>query len=214
MGLVNDQDLAGRVIVRQSGIIAVERAAEVEVAAEDIPLEVLYEDADLIVIEKPAGLVVHPAPGSPSGTLVNALLHHFGGDLSGVGGEKRPGIVHRIDKDTSGLIVVAKTDRAHHGLAAQFEAKSAERLYRALCFGVPDPGDPRLMGTRGVSSEPGGGIVIVIEDRATGDEGVRARARHGGTGQCRPGDQGARHGRRPAGRRPHRRGSGWHKPKH
>ena len=102
--------------------IAVGEAADVATEAEDIPLAVVWEDADLIVIDKPVGMVVHPAPGSPSGTLVNALLHHFGGNLSGVGGEKRPGIVHRIDKDTSGLLVVAKSDRAHHGLAAQFEA--------------------------------------------------------------------------------------------
>jgi 23S rRNA pseudouridine1911/1915/1917 synthase len=83
-------------------------------------------------------MVVHPAPGSPTGTLVNALLHHFGGNLSGIGGEKRPGIVHRIDKDTSGLLVVAKSDRAHHGLAAQFADHSITREYQALCHGVPD----------------------------------------------------------------------------
>ncbi len=140
--------------------ITVAAPAEVEMAAEDIPLEVIYEDADLAVINKPAGLVVHPAPGTPTGTLVNALLHHFGGKLSGVGGEKRPGIVHRIDKDTSGLLVVAKSDAAHHGLARQFEAHSAERHYTALCHGVPDPGNPRLRGLRGVAAE--GGAVIRI----------------------------------------------------
>ncbi|MBS0126634.1 RluA family pseudouridine synthase [Thetidibacter halocola] len=140
--------------------IVVPEAEDYDVVAQDIPLAILFEDDDLIVIDKPAGMVVHPAPGSPDGTLVNALLHHFGGNLSGVGGEKRPGIVHRIDKDTSGLLVVAKSDRAHHGLAAQFEKHTARRAYLAVCFGVPDPGDPRLMGTRGVSAEPGGGIVI------------------------------------------------------
>ncbi|WP_281823886.1 RluA family pseudouridine synthase [Jannaschia rubra] len=124
-----------------------------ETRPEDIPLSVLHEDADLIVVDKPAGMVVHPAPGSPGGTLVNALLHHFGGALSGVGGERRPGIVHRIDKDTSGLLVVAKSDAAHHGLAAQFEAHSAERRYLAVVHGVPDAGDPRLRGTRGISWE-------------------------------------------------------------
>ena len=92
---------------------------------------------------------VHPAPGSPNGTLVNALLHHCGDDLSGVGGVKRPGIVHRIDKETSGLLVVAKSDAAHHGLAAQFEAHSVERYYRAVCYGVPDANDPRLRADRG-----------------------------------------------------------------
>ncbi len=130
---------------------------------EAIPLEIIHEDADLLVVMKPAGMVVHPAPGSPGGTLVNALLHHFGGDLSGVGGEKRPGIVHRIDKDTSGLLVVAKSDAAHHGLAAQFEAHDVERRYLAICHGVPSPGDPRLRGTRGVSLEPGD--IVKIETR-------------------------------------------------
>ncbi len=136
--------------------VSVAEAEGVETVAEDIPLEVLHEDADLIVVNKPAGMVVHPAPGSPSGTLVNALLHHFGGDLSGVGGEKRPGIVHRIDKDTSGLLVVAKSDAAHHGLADQFAAHTVERRYRALCYGAPDAGDPRLRGVPGVSFENGG----------------------------------------------------------
>lgn len=140
--------------------IAVDEAAEVETVPEDIPLDVVYEDDDLIVVDKPAGMVVHPAPGSPAGTLVNALLHHFGGDLSGVGGEKRPGIVHRIDKDTSGLLVVAKSDAAHHGLAEQFAAHTARRRYLAICHGVPDAGDPRLKGVRGVSFEPGGVVKI------------------------------------------------------
>ena len=135
--------------------IAVAAAAEVDVLPEAIPLDIAYEDAHLIVVNKPVGMVVHPAPGTPSGTLVNALLHHFGSALSGVGGEKRPGIVHRIDKDTSGLLVVAKSDAAHHGLAEQFAAHSVERLYLALCHGVPDPADPRLSGTKGVSLEQG-----------------------------------------------------------
>jgi len=118
-------------------------------------LAVIYEDSDLIVINKPTGMVVHPAPGTPSGTLVNALMHHCGDDLSGVGGVKRPGIVHRIDKDTSGLLVVAKSDAAHQGLAAQFAAHSVERYYRAICYGVPDASDPRLRGIRGASFEAG-----------------------------------------------------------
>jgi 23S rRNA pseudouridine1911/1915/1917 synthase len=143
--------------------IIVEEPTEVETRAEDIPLSILFEDDDLIVIDKPAGMVVHPAPGSPSGTLVNALLHHFGGALSGVGGEKRPGIVHRIDKDTSGVLVVAKSDAAHHGLAAQFAAHSARRVYRAFCHGVPDLGDPRLKGVRGVSFEAGGSLKITTQ---------------------------------------------------
>lgn len=132
----------------------------VETLAEDIPLTVVYEDDDLIVIDKPADMVVHPAPGSPTGTLVNALLHHCGDSLSGIGGERRPGIVHRIDKDTTGLLVVAKSDRAHHGLAAQFERHSVTRHYLALVHGVPDASDPRLRGIKGVSFEAGGIIKI------------------------------------------------------
>nr|WP_229726057.1 RluA family pseudouridine synthase [Frigidibacter albus] len=135
----------------------------VETEAEDIPLSVVWEDDDLIVIDKPAGLVVHPAPGTPSGTLVNALLHHCGDRLHGVGGERRPGIVHRIDKDTSGLLVAAKTDRAHHGLAAQFEAHTVARHYLALVFGVPDKADPRLRGIKGVSFEAGGILKVATQ---------------------------------------------------
>ncbi len=106
-----------------------------------MPLDIRYEDAHLLVIEKPAGLVVHPAPGHASGTLVNALLAHCGDSLSGIGGTRRPGIVHRIDKDTSGLLAVAKTEAAHRGLARQFAAHGADgrlkRVYLALCWGAP-----------------------------------------------------------------------------
>ncbi len=111
--------------------------APAEPAAQDIPLVILHEDADLIVVNKPPGLVVHPAPGSPDGTLVNALLAHCAGSLSGIGGVERPGIVHRIDKDTSGLLVVAKSDAAHQGLAAQFAEHSVERAYKAFVRGGP-----------------------------------------------------------------------------
>ena len=121
---------------------------------ENIPLNIVYEDDYLIVVNKPVGMVVHPAPGSPNKTLVNALLHHCGDTLSGVGGSKRPVIVHRIDKDTSGLLVSAKSDFAHQFLARQFENHSVERSYQALCFGVPD-NDPRLRGVKGVSFEAG-----------------------------------------------------------
>jgi 23S rRNA pseudouridine1911/1915/1917 synthase len=140
--------------------IALPEATPSETVAEAIPLAVVYEDDALIVVDKPAGMVVHPAPGSGAGTLVNALLHHCGDSLSGIGGERRPGIVHRIDKDTSGLLVVAKTDRAHHALARQFEAHTAERRYLALCHGVPSEADPRLHGVRGVSFEPGGVLKV------------------------------------------------------
>jgi 23S rRNA pseudouridine1911/1915/1917 synthase len=129
---------------------------DVATVAEDIPLSVIWEDGDLIVIDKPAGMVVHPAPGTPSGTLVNALLAHCGDTLSGIGGERRPGIVHRIDKDTTGLLVVAKSDRAHHGLAAQFEAHSVNRHYLAVVHGTPSANDPRLRGLKGISFETGG----------------------------------------------------------
>lgn len=108
-------------------------------APQDIPLEIAFEDDHLIVIDKPAGLVVHPGPGSPDGTLVNALLAHCGESLSGIGGVARPGIVHRIDKDTSGLLVAAKSDAAHAGLAAQFAEHSIERRYTALAWGEPRP---------------------------------------------------------------------------
>ena len=104
-------------------------------AAEAIPLDVRYEDADLIVVNKPRGMVVHPAPGHPDGTLVNALLHHCGDTLSGVGGEKRPGIVHRIDKDTSGLLIAAKNDFAHLALSAQLSDHSLARTYEAVVVG-------------------------------------------------------------------------------
>lgn len=108
-------------------------------SAQDIPLVIVHEDDHLLVIDKPAGMVVHPAVGNPDGTLVNALLHHCRGGLSGIGGVARPGIVHRIDKDTSGLLVVAKSDRAHEGLARQFKAHSITRRYLAITAGRPVP---------------------------------------------------------------------------
>lgn len=117
---------------------------------EEIPLDVIFEDSELIVVNKPVGLVVHPAPGARTGTLVNALLHHCHGRLSGIGGTLRPGIVHRIDKDTSGLLVVAKTDRAHQVLATQFAEHSIDRRYLAVTHGAPDPADPRIRGLAGV----------------------------------------------------------------
>ncbi len=106
---------------------------------QDLPLTILFEDADLIVIDKAAGMAAHPAPGTREGTLVNALLHHCAGSLSGIGGVLRPGIVHRLDKDTSGVMVAAKSDRAHQGLAALFAAHDIERAYTALTRSAPDP---------------------------------------------------------------------------
>lgn len=157
-GIVRDGK--ARVTEGQEYLIALPDPEPVETRPEAIPLVIAYEDDELIVVDKPAGMVVHPAPGSPSGTLVNALLAHCGDSLSGIGGEKRPGIVHRIDKDTSGLLVVAKSDRAHHGLAAQFEAHSAQRRYLALAHGVIDGADARLRGTPGVSFEDGAVLKI------------------------------------------------------
>lgn len=103
---------------------------------QDIPLEIVYEDDSVIVVNKPRGMVVHPAPGNPDGTLVNALLHHCGSSLSGIGGVFRPGIVHRIDKDTSGLLIVAKNDRAHQSLSAQLKDRSLSRTYEAVVIGA------------------------------------------------------------------------------
>lgn len=142
-------------------------------APEPIPLDIVFEDADLLVVDKPAGLVVHPAPGAPDGTLVNALLHHAGGRLSGIGGRIRPGIVHRIDKDTSGLLVVAKTDAAHHGLQALFKEHDLERRYLAVVHGLPDPAEARLRGLAGISWEPG--AVLRIEGAIGRHPGDRKR---------------------------------------
>lgn len=113
-------------------------------APQDIPLVIVHEDDALLVVDKPAGMVVHPAAGNADGTMVNALLHHCAGRLSGIGGVARPGIVHRIDKDTSGLLVVAKTDRAHEGLAKQFAAHSIDRRYLAVVSGIPLAGEGRV----------------------------------------------------------------------
>lgn len=129
--------------------VAVPAPAPASAAAQDIPLRIVYEDDDLIIIDKPAGLVVHPAAGNADGTLVNALLHHCAGKLSGIGGVARPGIVHRIDKDTSGLLVVAKTDLAHEGLARQFADHSIGRRYAAVVAGRPMPPVGRIEGAIG-----------------------------------------------------------------
>ncbi|MEM1129357.1 MAG: RluA family pseudouridine synthase [Pseudomonadota bacterium] len=143
--------------------IAVPEAEESPIVAETFPLDIAYEDDDVIVVNKPAGMVVHPAPGARSGTLVNALMAHCGDQLSGVGGERRPGIVHRIDKDTSGLLVAAKNDRAHHGLARQFEQHTVTRRYQAVTHGVPDASNPRLLGLPGVTTEPGGVLRLATQ---------------------------------------------------
>jgi 23S rRNA pseudouridine1911/1915/1917 synthase len=131
------RDPASKVRGDESFRVAVPAPAPAHNQPQDIPLNVVFEDEHLLVVDKPAGLVVHPAAGNLDGTLVNALLHHCGGSLSGIGGVARPGIVHRIDKDTSGLLVVAKTDVTHEGLAKQFAAHSIDRRYFAVVSGVP-----------------------------------------------------------------------------
>ena len=122
-------------------VLTVPPAAPSELLPEDRPLAIAFEDEDLLVVDKPAGLVVHPAAGHDRGTLVHALLAHCGTSLSGIGGVQRPGIVHRIDKDVSGLLVVAKHDRVHQGLAGQFTVHSVERRYEGLVYGLPSPAE-------------------------------------------------------------------------
>jgi 23S rRNA pseudouridine1911/1915/1917 synthase len=153
-------DAKARAEPGEAYVLRLTPAEAVDTTPEEIPLAVVWEDDDLIVIDKPAGMVVHPAPGSPTGTLVNALLAHCGATLSGIGGERRPGIVHRIDKDTTGLLVVAKSDRAHHGLARQFEDHSVTRRYLAVVHGLPSAADPRLRGLQGISFEAAGILKI------------------------------------------------------
>jgi 23S rRNA pseudouridine1911/1915/1917 synthase len=141
--LVNDAAVAKAGHKLRAGdrvLVRIRPAAPVEAQPEDIPLSVLFEDEHIVVLDKPAGLVVHPAPGHAGGTLVNALLHHVD-DLSGIGGELRPGIVHRLDKDTSGVMVVTKTDAAHQVLSAAFAAKDLLREYIAVVH--PAPREPR-----------------------------------------------------------------------
>ena len=133
------RDPAKRAAAGETFAVTVPVPTDAHNEAQDIPLVVAYEDEHLIVVDKPAGLVVHPAAGNLDGTLVNALLHHCRGSLSGIGGVARPGIVHRIDKDTSGLMVAAKTDRAHEGLARQFHDHSIDRRYKAIVGGYPVP---------------------------------------------------------------------------
>lgn len=135
--IITDNDY--KVRIDDSFSVFIPPATEANPQPEDIALDVVYEDDDLIVVNKPAGMTVHPAPGAYHGTLVNALLYHCRDNLSGIGGVKRPGIVHRIDKDTSGLLVVAKNDFTHQGLSAQFFDHSIERTYYAVVYGCPNP---------------------------------------------------------------------------
>jgi 23S rRNA pseudouridine1911/1915/1917 synthase len=146
---------------------------------EDIPLDILFEDAHLIVVNKAAGMAAHPAPGSWRGTLVNALLHHCAGQLSGIGGVARPGIVHRLDKDTSGVMVAAKSDAAHAGLSALFAAHDIDRVYIALTRGAPDPAKATVVSRLGRSPHDRKKMAVL---RAGGREAIthyRVEARFG-----------------------------------
>ena len=134
-------------------------------AAQLIALDIRFEDEHLIVIDKPAGMVVHPAPGNPDGTLVNALLAHCGPSLAGIGGVRRPGIVHRLDKDTSGLIVAAKTEMAHRALSHDFAARRIERAYSAIVWGVPAPAVGEIVGNIGRSPANRKKMAVVAETR-------------------------------------------------
>jgi 23S rRNA pseudouridine1911/1915/1917 synthase len=145
--VVNGQPAKPRDAVKPGDRVAVSlpEAVPLEAAPQELPLSILHEDEDLLVLDKAVGMVVHPAPGNPDGTLVNALLHHCRGKLSGIGGVERPGIVHRLDKDTSGCLVVAKSDAAHQSLVTQFsERSSMEKIYLAVTQGIPKPAKDRI----------------------------------------------------------------------
>jgi 23S rRNA pseudouridine1911/1915/1917 synthase len=152
--------------------IDVPPTADSEARPQDIPLDVVFEDEHLIVVDKPAGLVVHPAAGNLDGTLVNALLHHCAGQLSGIGGVARPGIVHRIDKDTSGLLVVAKSDAAHEGLARQFADHSIERAYLAVCNGHPTPAEGTISARVGRSDANRKKMAVLPKESSRGKHAV------------------------------------------
>lgn len=171
-----DGDLASSTSAKVSAgstfSITLPAAIEPEAQPQDIPLDVTFEDEHLIVVNKPAGMVVHPAAGNPDGTLVNALLHHCRGQLSGVGGVARPGIVHRIDKDTSGLLVVAKTDAAHEGLAAQFADHSIHRRYLAICGGHPNPAEGTIEARIGRSDTNRKKMAVLEKNSSRGKHAV------------------------------------------
>ena len=157
---------------------------------QDIPLDIVFEDAHLLVVDKPAGMVVHPAAGNQDGTLVNALLHHCAGRLSGINGIARPGIVHRIDKDTSGLLVVAKSDAAHEGLARQFADHSITRRYLAVCAGHPAPPAGTIAGRIGRSVHDRKKMAVLPDDTTRGKHAVThfetlRRLNHAALLECR-----------------------------
>jgi 23S rRNA pseudouridine1911/1915/1917 synthase len=183
------RDPAQRVHSGQNFVVFLPEAEQAEPAPQPIPLNILFEDADLIVIDKPAGMVVHPAPGNPEGTLVNALLAHCGASLSGIGGVRRPGIVHRLDKDTSGLLVAAKTEAAHHALSRDFALRRIERAYSAIVWGVPTPSNGEIAGNIGRSAANRKKMAVVAEGRGkpavTRYRVERAFANHAALLECR-----------------------------
>ena len=159
------RDPALRVRPGQNFVVSVPDAEDAAPAAQPIALEIRFEDAHLIVVDKPAGLVVHPAPGNPDGTLVNALIAHCGAGLAGIGGVRRPGIVHRLDKDTSGLMVVAKTEAAHQALSRDFTQRLIDRAYAAFVWGVPAPPSGEIVGNIGRSTVNRKKMAVVAEGR-------------------------------------------------
>jgi 23S rRNA pseudouridine1911/1915/1917 synthase len=159
------RDPSLRVLCGQNFVVLLAQVEDAAPAAQPIALDIRFEDADLIVIDKPAGMVVHPAPGNPDGTLVNALLAHCSGSLSGIGGVRRPGIVHRLDKDTSGLMLVAKSEAAHQALARDFAARRVDRVYTALVWGVPSPPAGEIAGYIGRSARNRKKMAVVREGR-------------------------------------------------
>ena len=159
------RDPALRVRCGQSFVVILPEDAEAAPVAQPIALDIRFEDAHLIVIDKPAGMVVHPAPGHPDGTLVNALISHCGSSLSGIGGVRRPGIVHRLDKDTSGLMVVAKTEAAHQAISRDFALRRIDRAYAAFVWGVPVPPVGEIVGNIGRSTANRKKMAVVGEGR-------------------------------------------------
>ena len=173
-----------RVKPGQSFAVIVPESADPSPAGQRIPLDIVYEDDELIVVDKNAGLVVHPAPGNPDGTLVNALIAHCGASLSGIGGVRRPGIVHRLDKLTSGLMVAAKNDRSHASLAAQFKARSIARAYTAFAWGAPTRPAGEIEGNIGRSARNRKKMAVLVSGGRPALTRYRT-VRRFGDGACR-----------------------------